>query len=362
MPVSTKKQEYTEMLPVWTLTRDAVEGSKAVKDKGTTYLPKPCPDDISPENDARYAQYKQRANYVNFTGPTLQGLLGMVFRDDVNIELPPALEYMRENATGNGLTLDQLIRRLVSEQSITGRHGLLVDYPDAPKGLTQAEVLARNLRASILAYPAESVINWGTINENGITKLGFVVLEESKKLPSEDPFAPKFVKSWRVLRYDDGVYTQEIYDDEENLVEVLYPTRSDGAPWSEIPFIFAGSENNDDTADKPLLYDVAEVNIAHYVNSADFEDSCHMSGQPTPVITGLTQSWADKNLKGGIKLGSRTGLVLSEGADAKFLEVTGRARRGSPGWPGPPSAREPRASGPGGRRRRRGGRGSPGTP
>jgi hypothetical protein len=322
MPVSTKHKAYQGACALWSLVRDCAAGPHAVKAKRTKYLPMPNPEDTSEANTARYNAYLTRANFVNFTGPTINGLLGMVFRDDVNIQLPPDLEYLVDNANGNGTTLDQLIRRVVAELLTTGRVGLLVDYPEAPEGLSRAEVRRRNLRANILVYTAESVLNWRTATEGGVTKTSLVVLNEPREVVGDDGFETETKDGYRVLRYENGVYTQELYDDTETLVSITAPRQSDGSAWDEIPFIIVGSENNDLTVDKAPVYDIAEINLSHYRNSADFEDSAFMVGQPTPVIAGLTHDWAEKIMKGGIMLGSRTGLLLPEGADASLLQAT----------------------------------------
>jgi len=89
----------------------------------------------------------------------------------------------------------------------------------------------------------------------------------------------------------------------------------------EIPFIFAGAKNNDPDVDKAPLYDIAELNLAHYRNSADFEESSFMVGQPTPVMSGLTQTWYDMIKKDGVMFGSRTTVMLPEGGDAKLLQA-----------------------------------------
>lgn len=319
MPVSTKHAEYKNNVSKWELTRDCAEGSQSVKNKGAEYLPVPCPTD--PDASARYADYKKCAVYVNFTGPTLKGLIDMVFREDTNIELAPGLEYLEENANGSGLTLDQLIRRVVSDDIITGRVGLLVDYPSAPDGLTLAQTKALSLRANIVIYPAESIINWRTTTEGGVTKTSLVVLQEPTEIISDDGFAVETKIYHRVLRYEDGAYSQELYNEADVLIGANEPRKADGSRWSEIPFIVAGSENNDLSCDEAPLYDIAELNLAHYRNSAYFEESCFMVGQPTPVVKGLTDDWAKEILKDGIRLGSRTGLLLPVDGDASLLQV-----------------------------------------
>lgn len=58
------------------------------------------------------------------------------------------------------------------------------------------------------------------------------------------------------------------------------------------------------------MYDIAVLNLAHYRNSADFEDSVFLCGQPQPWMNGLDVEWRDKLLASGITLGSRTLLPL----------------------------------------------------
>ena len=64
MTVSTQHPEYAKYAPVWTRTRDAVKGSRAVKEKKHAYLP--VPDNESGEESKgtetiRYRQYIKRA-------------------------------------------------------------------------------------------------------------------------------------------------------------------------------------------------------------------------------------------------------------------------------------------------------------
>lgn len=322
MPASTQHQEYTKHFPRWELADDCAEGSAAVKSKKTKYLPKPNPDDTSAENSSRYDDYIARANFVGFTSSTLDGMLGMVFRQSMEAELHQAIAYLEENANGGGLTLEQMAKGMTAELLKAGRYGLLVDYPQAPEGLTAADVSALNLRANILPYPAKAVINWKTRVVGAVKQLSMVVLQEEHE-EMIDAFESDIKTYHRVLMInDEGIYIQRLYDDAENQVgEDVYPKKSDGSYWTEIPFIFAGAQNNDECVDKAPLYDIAEINISHYRNSADFEESSFMVGQPTPVIAGLKQQWVDEVMKGGVTLGSRRAILLPEGGSANLLQA-----------------------------------------
>jgi hypothetical protein len=86
--------------------------------------------------------------------------------------------------------------------------------------------------------------------------------------------------------------------------------------------MFIGSENNDANPDNPNMYDLASLNIAHYRNSADYEEACYIVGQPTPVLTGLTEQWYKDILGGCVNFGSRGGIPLPVGASADLLQAS----------------------------------------
>lgn len=320
MPANQTHPDYDLYLPRWQTVRDCVEGSASVKKKKTKYLPKPNPDDSSAENNARYDAYVERANFVGFTSSTLDGMLGMVFRKPMEIELQQSIEYLKDNANGGGLTLDQLARSLIGNELQTGRYGLLVDYPQAAPGLSRAQT--SSLRANILPYRAESIINWTTDVIDSSTILTMVTLLEKTKVYAPDGFSFEEKDYHRVLTLEQGIYIQRLYNENNDQVgEDIISRDSTGKTWKEIPFVFIGSQNNDSYIDKAPLYDIAEINIAHYRNSADFEESSFIVGQPTPVIAGLSQSWVEGILKGSVMLGSRAAILLPEGGSATLLQA-----------------------------------------
>jgi len=99
MPVSDQHPLYVKNKNKWQVVRDCVEGSEAIKlarkfgteedsstdlglfgVAGSRYLPPPNPRDNSQDNLDRYTAYRDRANFVNFTGHTKDGFMGMVGR------------------------------------------------------------------------------------------------------------------------------------------------------------------------------------------------------------------------------------------------------------------------------------------
>lgn len=324
MTVSSQHKDYTKYLPRWELARDSVEGAPAIKSRngGKTYLPQPNAEDTRNENNERYKSYLTRANYVNFVGHTKKGMIGMVFRKEMFVELPSELEYLEKDFNGGGLSLEQSVRSILGDTIETARFGLLVDFPETDEETPKTKANTADLKSNILSYRSEAILNWRTGVFNGNKKLILVVLKEEVEEIQEDGFSVDVVDQYRVLRLNEGVYTQQLYDkNEEPKGPEVTPTKSDKSKWDTIPFQFVGAQNNDESVDDAPLYAMAEVNISHYRNSADYEESSFMVGQPTPWASGLTQGWVDEVLKGSVALGSRAFIALPEGGEAGLLQA-----------------------------------------
>lgn len=326
MAVDTVLSELSERLPDYELIRDCVEGQRAIKKKRHKYLPDP--DEAEPdekEREARYKSYLHRAVFYGATGRTLRGLVGLVFDKDPSIEVPDMLDVIREDATGSGQTLDQQAQESLTDVIALGRGGLLTDYPNTSAPTTRADALEGNIRPTIVHYKPEDIINWRTRTVGAKVLLSLVVLRETYII-EDDGFAEVCGLQYRVLRLtSEGIYTVEIHRDVESAglapVEFYTPKDGKGQPLRVIPFSFMGAENNDPDVDRPPLLDLAELNVAHYRNSADYEESVFVVGQPTPVLAGLTKQWVDEALKGRIRFGARGAIPLPVGGSAELLQA-----------------------------------------
>lgn len=323
--------EVQDLLSRWTLVKDCVAGSEEVKKKGITYLPKPNAANTSPENTARYSLYKDRAVFYNVTSRTLRGLVGMVFNRKSTLVLPPLMEHLEDNLDGASIGIDQQAKKALGHTLSYGRAGLLTDYPNVEGTTTRAQQIAGSITPTVLLYEPWDIINWRVTTVNGKKLLSLVVIAENYTV-NDDGFEEETRACWRVLQLIDGKYTvtiyEEVLDDQGKsngsfvVKEGPYqPQDSTGAPFTEIPFTFIGSENNDPVPDLPPMYDMSILNMAHYRNSADYEESCYMVGQPTPYFAGLTEDWVKDVLKGEIMLGSRTAVPLPDGGTAGLLQA-----------------------------------------
>lgn len=319
MPVTTKHPDYTRAAPLWRLVRDCLSGPDAVRRAGVLYLPIPDADNETADG-SRYQAYLKRANYVNYTGRTAGGLIGAAMRKSAEVLLPAQIEYMGNDADGQGNSVEQIARAVLANVIPLGRHGILTDYPENPGGLTLEEERRNGLRPALRLYAAETVINWRTTKG----QLSLVVLQEEAENYDADQFDATTEKVYRVLELVDGVYTQTVYS-ESGAVQhgPIVVRKADGTTFDEIPFVVPGSINNTPDVDPVTFEDLASVNIAHYRNSADYEEGLFIHSQPTlhlDIGTMRPDEWNALN-PNGVRVGSRSGLVTSGGGSAQLLQA-----------------------------------------
>lgn len=312
MPVNSTHPDYDKICQRWHLVRSIVanDAKKWIRT-------------VDVNDPLRSRQYKEDAILTNFTNLTKLGLTGLVFRKEPEYELPPELEYVDEDVTGTGLHLCQLAQLVVGEVLQTGRYGLLVDYPPVPAGMSIAEADFFQAKARIKPYPAESVINWKTKTVGSKTLLSMVVLKECVDDVGADGFEWIEKEQYRVLRLNDAnVYEQYVFDQDSNIIEQSIPKKADGTFFNEIPFVFVGSENNDWCIDTIPLYDLAVLNLGHYRNSADYEESIFICGQPTIFmnVDGSPEEFKQAYPE-GIRFGSRAGYNLGPNGNALLLQA-----------------------------------------
>lgn len=326
--VDYTRTEVSDMFAKWDLVEDCLRGQDTIKKRGDKYLPRPNAADTSKTNLARYESYVARAVFYNVARKTMEGLVGQVFSRDPLTKIPEELKSMVDDVDGEAVSLDQQSRKGLMYTIGYGGFGLLTDYPVTGRAISKAEQKAGLIRPTIHLYHRRQIRNWRFRKVGAVMKLSLVVISEIGEV-EDDGFEAIGVDQWRVLRLsDDNRYSITVYRKDEKTGafaqygETKWPLYGDGKAVDEIPFDFCGSMNNNASPDEPMLHDLCILNIAHYRNSADYEDSCYLVGQPTPVFAGLTQQWVSQVFKNQpIQLGSRAAVALPVGGTAAFLQA-----------------------------------------
>lgn len=296
--VDFTRPEYKTAAPQWELVRSVCRGGEEVK----SYLPE-LEEKESERKKKRNKDYQDRAVFYPITGNTRNGMIGMAFKKDPLVAVAEKLSCLKDDADGAGSSIYQLAQSSLESVLEVGRHGLYVDY-NSDSNLPY-----------IFQYRAEDIINWRTNRINGRTMLTLVVLRET--VEEADGFGFKDAIQYRVLVIEDGKFICRVYRKPSGsgvfqIDSEYIPERAGKGTWNEIPFTFIGAQNNDHTIDEAPLLGLAKINLGHYRNSADYEDSVFFCGQVQPYLGGLDIEWRDHLEKTGIMVGSRSPLMLPE--------------------------------------------------
>ncbi len=348
--VETRHPEWIATEPDWVIVRDSSEGQRQVKSKGQTYLP-PTSGMVelglgaNQPGSKMYLSYMKRAVFPFLVRPAVNALVGVMHREDAVIELPKAMEPIRDSATLEGENLLTLLRRINEQQIMVGRIGLLADVADGNK---------RSI-PYIVTYEAESIINWDeSRREDGKNRLDLVVLDESD-FERTSSFGWDFVRKYLVL---DLVDPKDLGMSEENAVPIsldqntVYRSRLEisdqqmlesegvnrqtevtpstsvsvqgvapslkGSTLPEIPFVFVGSVDLTPTPDQIPMLGLANLSMTIFRGEADYRNTLFLQGQDTLVTIGDTSDDTKKDRF----VGAAASIELPLGGDAKFIGVS----------------------------------------
>lgn len=300
--------EYEAMQATWKKCRDCSTGQRAIHAATTEYLPK-----LKGQEQSDYDNYLARAYFFNATGRTVEGMIGLIFRKDSVIELPS--KDWEQDITLTGKSVDGFAREMVSEAIKVGRGGVLVDHPVNEESIkTKGDAERLGIRPYLTLYETENIINWTTHRIGGALLLNDVFLKET--------YGEEGKTQIRQLTVQQGFYEQLVWrqgDDEKSewfVFETVVPKKNT-KNIDTIPFFFIAPDNPDEKVQEPPIEDLVYANIAHYMNSADLENGLHISGQPTPYITGV-----DADQTTDFHIGSAAAWMLPDPtATAGYMQV-----------------------------------------
>lgn len=337
MSLEATHPQYDVFVVDWTMMRDLFKGERAVKAKETEYLPA-TPGMIldgfngtaGERNSLGYKIYKnylKRAVFPEYIADAVEVLVGMMHHKEATIELPAQMEPLRQKATLHGESLQMLLRRINTEQLLTGRIGLLADMPENPDPKQPLPYIA--------SYVAETIINWDEADDMvGFSSLNLVVLNESG-WTRQDDFTWKTFKRYRVLVLGDlqtneatGTYTMGVFDDKLSGSSLTFNAQNMKVPmWrgkqlTEIPFVFVNTRDLISTPDESPLQGLGRLVLAIYRGEADYRQNLFMQGQDTLVTIGETNN--KDPLTGEekpLRVGAGSKISVDVGGDAKYIGV-----------------------------------------
>lgn len=336
MSINSRHPSYTRRIDDWTLMTDSYAGERVIKEAGQKYLPATSGQvadgmttnatntingvttTVLAPGTKSYNAYKMRALYHNFVNKAVVSAIGITHQKPPIIELPTQMEAMRENATIAGESLELLLRRINEAQFVTGRFGLLLDFPEeVPSGV--------DLVPYIATYDASCIINWdeGSRIDNQLNSLNLVVLDETSQERKAN-FTWEEETAYRVLILGDplenepkgeGIYRFGVFKDEQVFIESgLSTPLARGEVSNEIPFVFVNSKDIMAAPDKPPLLPLANLALAVYRGEADYRQALFMQGQDTLIIIGGMKQNEEEQ-----RVGAGATIDVPQGGDAKYI-------------------------------------------
>lgn len=304
---------------------DLYAGERAVKAKTTDYLPATKSMTLDGMGTGQvglevYNAYLARAVFPDLVRIAVQTLGGLLHRKPPQIDLPSALEPMRESCTKHGESLEVLLRRINEHQMVTGRLGLLLDLPEFPD--------PSNPLPYIALYNALSIRNWDDASEvEGESRLNLVVLDESSYI--REGFEWEMKERYRVLRLGElnalegdgeAEYFAGLFEGTEYVEEDMIVPQLRGTSLQQIPFVFVNSKDLVPEPDAPPLEGLGAQALAIYRGEADYRQNLFMQGQDTLVVVGQANGRDSKEGQ-PVRTGAGSMIQLDQGGDAKYIGV-----------------------------------------
>jgi len=316
--IDHKKEEYRENVDKWELIDSVITGDD-VEDH-LIYL---NAHDTSEENRERNKAYRERAVFYPIAEKTALGLVSLMFSEMPILNVPEIMNYVTDTVDGAGTSIFQQSQDLTLDVLTRGRGGLYVTYPDVSAPLSRADMQTGAFFATIHEIEAHQVINWRVSMDGAMLKLSLVVIKEV--VTEVVNYKEVFIDQIRELFLQDGVFFERLWRKDEMDVWVPFsessPRDGKGNPWDVIPFAFVGSSSNAPEIDQSPMIGLIKLNIAHYRNSADYEDSVWFSGQAQPWMSGVTQTHVDLMTKNNMYIGSRSLLGVPSGEKFDFASA-----------------------------------------
>jgi len=282
--VSTEHPEYTKRKELWEKIEDCISGEEQVKQKKEKYLPRPSGMGLDKEGQLAYESYIKRAHFPAFTEKLLSALTGITKINPPKIELPKELDYLRENADGDGTPLDIYFFQSVRESLKSGRQLLLPDIDPYYNKLY------------LVRYYAKDIINWGVVNRVFNNKdCDFYVIKEYVH-DSSDIFVHEYKEQYRVLAKskifnpnEKNYFISIVFDENGNPIDddIKVPKLL-GKPFYGFPVQIIGSTDLLVNPDSIPLLGVASCALQMYMKDADLSNSMFVTCNPTLCISGYS--------------------------------------------------------------------------
>jgi len=205
-------------------------------------------------------------------------------------DVPASLIPWLENVDNAGRDLSTFARGIFEDGvSGSGISWIMVDAPPRSGTISKADVQRQNLRPYLVHLRPEDILGWKTETVNNVTAVTQLRIAETVKEPGEDEFDQVEVEQIRVLDVTESGVQVRIFrkaDAKNEFKWMLYndPYFTGLSEITVVPF-YANRGGFWDA--KPLLDDLADVNIAHWQSQSDQRNILHFARVPILFAKGI---------------------------------------------------------------------------
>lgn len=314
--VNDKSSAVTAMEPDWDKIDALVGGTKTMRAAGEKYLPK-----FPAEAQSSYDYRLKTSTLYNALGRTLENMAAKPFAEAITYtDIDPEVEGWLTNIDLCGNNLTVFAHNLFTEAMGKGLTHILVDLPTTigkdgkPLYVTKADEKSAGLRPYMIHVKPRQVLGWRSAKgADGVEVLTMLRLIECIEEEDGD-FGVKAVPQIRVLT--PGAWTT--YREDKNKKGEWYLHEEGTTSIDFIPLVTYYTKRTGFMTAVPPLSDMADLNIKHWNSQSDQDNILHTARVPLLAISGL-------NDLDEIEIGSKTYLRLPQGAEAKYVEHTGKA-------------------------------------
>jgi hypothetical protein len=270
------------MLGDWETMAAVCSGNQYIRDRAEIYLP------IEPRepSDAWEARVEQ-STLTPFTTRLIDNASNLVLRRP--IWLKGGDDYWRDtfakDVDGLGSSLNEYAKTLFTSGLMNGHSSTLVDYPSDTDAATLLEQYQQGARAYFVHTPASSIYGWQQSGSRPYSPLSMVRIREV--ISVNEGNSERLVEQIRLIT--PGAY--RVYRLGGNIApeEGVFSL-------NQIPLVPFYTNRKGLLLSKPLLVDVADINIAHYRKQSDRFHSLHLAAMQTLVLEGYEAPESGKSL------------------------------------------------------------------
>lgn len=334
--VATPCEQWMRMYELWSLVDALWDGTTSLHDPAIArrFLPQ-----YPKEQEQDYVNRLNRSVVTNYYRMTIKRATGKIFKKPLllNEDVPDAIQELAADIDGCGNDINTFAREVAEAAINYGVTYIMVDWPQLPADLQAAindpllggKAVENDLgvRPYWQHFKPTSIIGWKGKVEGGQYVLTQLRIHEQVMTDStEDEFEQVSRQRIRVYDIPGRIRLYELQDNEKGEQEWVQlsdtPATINGKPWDRIPLVPISTNPSGHMQARPLLMDMAHLNIAHYQSDSDQRNLLHVTRCPIIFGTGLTE---DDDEQFELAVGPFVMNKAPSGATLKFVEHSGQA-------------------------------------